>query len=217
MMQKPIIVLGAGGHTKVLIDALHQQSANLLGITDADPSLYGKSIMGIPIIGDDHSVLKYGVNDIVLVNGLGMVNRSGIRMQIYEIFKECGYSFVNVIHPSAVISPETQLAEGVHIMAGAIIQTSVTIGVNTIVNTRCSVDHECIVGNHVHIAPGATISGGVRIEDRVLIGAGATIIQGIHVGANSIVGAGAVVTEDIMDGVTVTGIPARVVKNSSTF
>jgi sugar O-acyltransferase (sialic acid O-acetyltransferase NeuD family) len=212
MMQKPIIILGAGGHAKVLIDALQRQSANILGITDTDPELHGTDVMGIPIIGDDNSILQYGVNDIMLVNGLGKVNFSNKRMQMYHTFKEWGYIFARVIHPSAVISSGAYLADGVHVMAGAIIQTLVSIGVNTIINTRASIDHECIIGDHVHIAPGATISGGVEIGDSVLIGAGATIIQGIHVGASSIVGAGAVVKKDVPDGVTVVGVPAKVVK-----
>ena len=215
-MQKPIIILGAGGHAKVLIDVLQLQLANIIGITDPDPELHGKDVMGIPIIGDDNSILQYGVNDIALVNGLGKVNCSNKRMQLYHAFEERGYIFARVIHPSAVISPGVYLAEGVHVMAGSIIQTLATIGVNSIINTGASLDHECIVGNHVHIAPGATISGGVKIGDNVLIGAGATIIQGIHVGASSIVGAGAVVTKDVREGVTVIGIPARVVKTSSS-
>lgn len=211
-MPKPIIILGAGGHAKVLIDALQCQSVDIIGITDSDPELYGKNIMGIPIIGDDNSILQYGVNDIVLVNGLGKVNRSNKRMQMYHTFKERGYIFARVIHPSAIISSAAYLAEGVHVMAGAIIQTLATIGVNTIINTRASIDHECVIGDHVHIAPGAIISGGVKIGDNVLIGAGATIIQGINIGASSIVGAGAVVKKDVSDGVTVMGVPARVVK-----
>ncbi len=212
MIQKPIIILGAGGHAKVLIDTLQRQSANILGVTDPDPELHGKDVLGIPIIGDDNSILQYGVNDILLVNGLGKVNHSNKRMQIYDTFKERGYIFIGVIHPSAVISSGAYLAEGVHVMAGAIIQTLATVGVNTIINTRASIDHECIVGNHCHVAPGVTISGGVEIGDNVLIGAGATIIQGVKLGIHCVVAAGAVVIRDVPDGVTVMGIPAKVVK-----
>lgn len=213
MIQKPIIILGAGGHAKVLIDALQRQSVNILGITDPDPELHGKDVMGIPIIGDDNFILQYGVNDIVLVNGLGKVNRSIKRMQVYDTFKERGYIFTRVIHPSAVISSGACIAEGVHVMAGAVIQTLATIGVNTIINTRASVDHECIIGDHVHIAPGATVSGGVEIGDNVLMGAGATIIQGVKLGIHCIVVAGAVVIRDVPDGATVMGVPARVVEH----
>ncbi len=212
MIQKPIIILGAGGHAKVLIDTLQRQSANILGVTDPDPELHGKDVLGIPIIGNDSSILQYRVNDILLVNGLGRINRSNRRMQIYDTFKERGYIFTRVIHPSAVISSEAYLAEGVHVMAGAIIQTLATIGVNTIINTRVSVDHECIIGNHCHIAPGCTISGAVETGDNVLIGAGATIIQGVKLGIHCIVAAGAVVIRDVPDGVTVMGVPAKVVK-----
>lgn len=212
MIQKPIIIFGAGGHTKVLIDTLQCQSANILGVTDPDPEMHGKDVMGIPIIGDDNSILQYGVNDILLVNGLGIVNHSNRRMQIYDTFKERGYRFTRVIHPSAVISAGAYLAEGVNVMAGAIIQTLATIGVNTIINTMSSIDHECIIGNHCHVAPGVTISGGVKIADNVLIGAGATIIQGVKLGIHCVVAAGAVVIRDVPDGATVMGVPAKVVK-----
>ncbi|MGI5887115.1 MAG: acetyltransferase [Syntrophomonadaceae bacterium] len=214
MIQKPIIIIGTGGHAKVLIDTLKSQSANIIGVTNPAPELYGKDIMGIPIIGDDESILQYGINDIVLVNGIGMASNFSRRMEIYDTFKKRGYIISKVIHSSAVISPEACLAEGVQVMAGAIIQALATIGINTIINTKASVDHDCKIGNHCHVAPGATISGGVTIEDNVFVGAGAVIIQGIHIGASCTVGAGTVVTENVMEGTTVVGSPARVVNKT---
>jgi sugar O-acyltransferase (sialic acid O-acetyltransferase NeuD family) len=214
MTARPVIILGAGGHSRVLIDTLKSFAVEIKGITEPDVNLHGSRVMGIPIIGDDSFILKYKVNEIKLVNGLGMVNRFDRRRRarVYEAFKERGYNFTGVIHASAIISFEADLADDAQVMAGAVIQTAVTIGANTIINTRASVDHECTVGRHVHIAPGATVSGGVTIGDGVLIGAGATIIQGLHVGANSTVAAGAVVVRDVPEGVVVRGVPARVVR-----
>ena len=212
MIKKPIIILGAGGHTKVLIDALHQQSANLLGITDPDPQKIGENILGVPVIGDDDVIYVYNYDSIELVNGIGMIANEKRRQQIFDSFKCQGYKFASVIHDSVMLSSEVELSEGVQIMAGAVIQPGSKIGTNSIINSRASIDHDTIIGNHVHIAPGVTISGGVQIGNGTLIGTGATIIQGIKIGTNSIVAAGAVVIRDVLDGMTVMGIPAKVVK-----
>ena len=212
MKSKPVIILGAGGHSKVLIDLLKYYNITIIGITDPDSSLHGKSIMGVPVIGNDHLVLEYQPDSILLVNGIGLTGQTSRRKQIFEAFKKQNYCFLNVVHPNSVLASDVKTAEGVQIMAGAVIQTGTVIGANTIINTRASIDHECIIGSHVHIAPGATICGGVTIEDSVFIGAGATVIQGVHLGANSIVAAGAVVTCDVPEGVIVMGVPAKVVE-----
>ncbi len=212
MIQKPIIILGAGGHTKVLIDVLQRRSTKLLGITDPDPKKIGKSILGVPVIGDDYVITFYNNETIELVNGIGMVANKKLRQQIFYSFKNLGYSFTSVIHDSAIISSDVELYEGVQIMAGAIIQPGCKIGINSTINSRASIDHDTFIGAHVHIAPGVTVSGGVQIGDGTLIGTGATIIQGINIGAYSIVAAGAVVIRDVPDGVIMMGVPAKVVK-----
>lgn len=212
MNKRPIIILGAGGHAKVLIDTLQNQAANLLGITDPGPNKFGQVIFGVPVIGNDDSIFKYNNKSIYLVNGIGMIDNSDRRRQIFKYFNRCGYNFASVVHDSAVISPNTEFFEGVQIMAGAIIQAGSTIGINSIINSRANIDHDTIIGAHVHIAPGVTISGGVRIDDGTLIGAGATIKQEIKIGSNCIVAAGAVVIRDVPAGTTVMGVPARVVE-----
>ena len=215
MIKRPIIILGAGGHTKVLIDTLQTQLVNLLGITDPDPNKFGQNILGVPVIGDDDSISKYNNKSIFLVNGIGIIDNSNIRCQVFHCFNKRGYSFISVVHDSAIISPNTELSEGVQIMAGAVIQPSCIIGVNSIINSGARIDHDTVIGSHVHVAPGVTISGGVIIGDGALIGAGATIIQGIKIGTHTIVAAGAVVIKDVPDKVTVMGVPARVVENHS--
>jgi UDP-perosamine 4-acetyltransferase len=101
------------------------------------------------------------------------------------------------------------LGEGVQIMAGTVVQPGSKIGDNTILNTRSSVDHDCEIGAHVHIAPGVTLSGGVRVHDDAHIGAGAVLIQGVEVGASSLVAAGSVVIHAVPANTRVAGMPAR--------
>lgn len=211
-MNKSVIVLGGGGHAKVLIDVLIRQGITILGITEKSIVSDSTKILGVSIIGYDSAVLSYSTDELFLVNGLGSMGDKKKRIQLFKKFKERGYSFFNVIHPSAVIASEVLLGEGVQIMAGAIIQTGSSIGYNTIINTRTSVDHDCMIGEHVHIAPGVTLSGGVKVSAGAHIGTGAIIIQGISIGENSVIGAGAVVINNIPAGVTAVGVPARVVK-----
>jgi len=211
-MEKPVVILGAGGHGRVLIDTLQILSAKIIGITDPDTSLHGQCIMGIPVLGNDDMVLEYHSEQIRLINGLGLVNRSNKRQQVYELFRQRGYQFASVIHPTAIISGYAHIEEGVQVMTGAVVQASSTIAANSIINTHACIDHDCVIGKHVHIAPGVTISGGVTIGEGTLVGAGATIIQGIKIGSNCIVAAGAVVTHDVRSGTLVRGVPAREVR-----
>ena len=208
----PVIILGGAAHTKVLIDALRLQSVEILGIVDADPSKKWQELMGVPVIGSDEEVMKYSPQSVRLVNGIGSVRVSKLRRQIFENFKSKGYQFERVIHPSSIIAGDVELSEGAQIMAGVIIQTGSTVGANTIINTRASVDHDCQIGNHIHISPGSVLSGGVVVGENVHIGTGAVIIQGVQIGANSLVAAGAVVIQNVQNDLTVAGVPARELK-----
>lgn len=208
-MTRPVIVIGAGGHAKVLIDAMLLMNLTIIGIVDADDNKLGERIFDIPILGGDLYIKKFAAEEIDLVNAIGSVAIPDLRKRIYVKFKELGYSFRTVVHPEAVISPYAILGEGVQAMAGAVIQAGCEVGCNSIINTRSALDHDCQIGRHVHIAPGVTLSGSVSVGDRTHIGTGATIIQGRKIGKGAIVGAGAVVVNHIGDGMKVMGIPAR--------
>jgi len=208
-MKLPVIVVGAGGHAKVLIDALKLCSCEVIGIVDADPHKKGVHILGIPVIGNDEIVFSHNPDSVLLANGLGSVAKMSLRQRTFERFQLQGYHFTSVIHPSAVIASDVELAEGVQIMAGAVIQAGCKINANSIVNTRASVDHDCHIGAHVHIAPGVTLSGGVSVGDASHIGTGATVIQGVTIGKECLVAAGSVLLHDISEGITVMGVPAR--------
>lgn len=210
-MNSPVIILGRGGHARVVIDALILKGISILGFTVPDYEREIGVIGGIELIGNDEMVLKYTPTSIQLANGLGTVKDTSNRERVFNYFKSKGYQFIEVVHPSSVIAPDVTIGEGVQIMAGAIIQTGSRIGQNTIINTKTSVDHDCLIGSHVHLAPGVTLSGGVKVDDGALIGTGVTIIQGVCIGRNSIIGAGSLVIKNIPEGVTAIGSPAKVV------
>jgi sugar O-acyltransferase (sialic acid O-acetyltransferase NeuD family) len=208
----PIIILGSGGHAKVLIDVLRIRDIKVVGITSIELQDINKKLNGINVIGNDEAIFRYSPESVHLVNGIGYTGKTEKRRELFDFFKGKGYSFAGVIHPSAVVSLDVQMDEGVQVMAGAVIQTGSKIKKNTIINTKVSVDHDCVIGSHVHLAPGVTISGGVQVADDVHIGAGATIIQEIRIGKKCLIGAGSLVLNDVKDGATVFGVPAREAK-----
>lgn len=208
----PVIVLGAGGHAKVLVDAILLSRRTIVGVVDRDVSKYGSYLLGVPVIGNDETVLNYSAEKVLLVNGLGSISSTKPREEVLLRFKELGYQFATILHPSAVVAKNVEINEGSQIMAGAVIQTDTCIGVNAIINTRAVVDHDCIIGDHVHVAPGAMLSGGVQVGNNVHIGTGAIIIQGVRIGQDSVIAAGAVVIDDVPPRVTIIGVPGKVLR-----
>jgi len=205
---RPVIIVGGGGHAKVVADVLQLQGYSVVGYTDID-SEKGCLPSTIPFLGNDQAVFGHQPASILLANGLGSVRSTDGRRQLYERFATAGYQFVKLIHPSAVVASDVMLGEGAQIMAGAVIPPGTRVDKNVIVNTKASLDHDCLISNHVHVAPGVTISGGVCVGGGTHIGTGAIIIQGISIGENCLIGAGAVVVADVKDGMSVTGVPAR--------
>jgi UDP-perosamine 4-acetyltransferase len=207
-MEMPLIIVGGGGHARVLVDLLRRQGREILGFTD--PCEGRPAIQGIPWLGDDERIFHFNPEHVRLVNGVGSTGSTRSRRAIYARCRERQFVFERVTDPSAVIAGDVTVAEAAQILAGVIVQPGSRIGANTILNTRASIDHDCQIGPHVHVAPGAVLSGGIQVGEGAHVGVGATIIQGIRIGRESIIGAGAVVIRDVPDGVTVMGVPARV-------
>ena len=195
MKNLPVIILGAGGHSRVLIDTLLLDSTEILGMTDVN--LERQELLGVPLLGNDLIVDQYSPENIQLINGIGSISQPYLRQKIFKKFKDKGFIFRSVIHPSSVIAPDVSFGEGVQVMAGAVIQSGCTIGDNTIINTSTSLDHECQIGTHAHLAPGVVLSGKVVIGELCHIGIGVKIVQSIQVGSDTLVKAGTVVTFDI--------------------
>lgn len=203
---QPLILVGSGGHARVLLSSLLLQGERVLGFVDPDKTR--RELLGVPYLGCDDAISR-DPGEVLLVNGIGAVASIENRLRVYESFRRRGYRFASVIHPDAIIAPEAKLADGVQVMAGAILQTGCAVEEDCIINTGARVDHDCVIHAHAHVAPGAVLSGNVHVGPRSHIGAGATVIQGVHIGPDAIVGAGAVVLSDVPEFCTVVGVPAR--------
>lgn len=206
-----VLIIGAGGHGQVVADillAMHRDGSLLypIGYVDDNPAMMGKRPLNLPVLGNRADISRIPHDAVVI--GIGN-NRH--RQALFESLIEQGEQFVNVCHPTAVISPHATLGIGCVVQARAVVNVGSTVGDNVILNTSCSVDHHNHIGSHVHIAPGAHTGGDVVVGDGVLVGIGATVMSGITVGIGGTVGAGAVVTRHVAPYTTVVGIPAQVV------
>jgi sugar O-acyltransferase (sialic acid O-acetyltransferase NeuD family) len=205
-LELPVIVVGGGGHAKVLVSALLLRKRSVLGFVDLNLKL--PPLLGVPHLGNDGAVLAHPPDGVQLVNGVGSISCTKNHRNVYDWFVQKHYCYATVIHPSAIVAPEVQVEDGVQVLAGAIVQAGCRLGANVIVNTGARVDHDCIIDSHAHVAPGVTICGAVHVGTGAYIGAGATVIQGIRIGAGSVIGAGALVIRDIPQEAKVVGVPA---------
>lgn len=195
------MVLGAGGHAKVVIATLQAAGWEVAGAYDDDEARWGEEVLGVPIRGALVEARGADVEGAVL--GIGS-NRDRRR-----IAGELDLSWVAAVHPSAVVHPSVQVGPGTVVFAGAVIQPDAEIGRHAIVNTAASIDHDCRVGDFVHVAPGCRLGGGVTVGEGALLGIGSAVLPGVEVGAWATVGAGAAVVRPVADGATVAGVPAR--------
>jgi sugar O-acyltransferase (sialic acid O-acetyltransferase NeuD family) len=202
-VNRPVIVIGGGGHGRVVIEALLRAGAVVAGVIDPDPGIAARLPGDVAWLGGDDALAALPPTDYVLANGVGGIGEPR-RRQAFERWKQRGYTFVRVLHPTATIAHSgVTMGEGGQVMAGAVIQPDVRIGANAVVNTRASVDHDCILGDHCHIAPGVVLCGAVTIGEDTHIGAGAVVIQGVTIGKSCLIGAGATIRRDVPDGMIV--------------
>lgn len=209
MNSLPTIILGAGGHAKVLLDMLRLSDRSVLGVTSRDAAGQGQRFCDLPVLGGDAVLADYSPDRVELVNGVGFAREAAWRADVFKRGQTAGFRFVTLVHPGATVAAGVELGEGAQIMAGAVLQPGTVVGANAIINTRASVDHDCRIGPHTHVGPGAVLCGGVEIGEGSLVGAGATILPGVHVGNRCTVGAGALCREEVLDGAVVVGVPAR--------
>jgi sugar O-acyltransferase (sialic acid O-acetyltransferase NeuD family) len=207
-----VLIVGAGGHAQVVADViLHMQEQGAevapVGYVDDDTSLAGQSRLGLPVLGTLADVAAIP-HDAVIV----AIGDNATRRRAFEALRGRGEALISVRHPSAVVAPGVEIGPGSMLCAGVVVNPASVVGANVILNTGCTVDHHNRIGDHVHIAPGVHLGGTVTIGEGTLVGIGATVMPNRRVGAWSVVGAGSLVHHTVRDGVTVFGVPARIIR-----
>ncbi len=206
MDQAHTILIGGGGHSKVMLDAAICAGIEIHGFVDDDPTAPITKMQKCPAhVGALDDVTKYTQCCPILAVG-DLPLRARLIGQIGDV------DFAQpIVHPSAVVAPSAMVALGVFVGPGAMINADAKICSHAMINTGAIVEHDCRVGINAHVGPRAVLGGGVQVGGHSLIGIGAAVLPGVKIGTGVIVGAGAVVVEDIEDGATVVGVPARVV------
>ena len=200
-MHKPVIIIGAGGHAKVIADIVLKNDENLLGFLDDNKEINTK-VIGYPILGQVSEIDKY-IDKAYFVIGIGS---NLIRKRLDEQYNLDWYT---AIHPSASIAVDTVIEKGTVVMANAVINTSAKIGKHCIINTSAVIEHDNNIADYVHVSPHVTLCGTVSVGEMTHIGAGATVINNLNITSNSIIGAGAVVVKNITEAGTYVGVPAK--------
>ena len=208
-----LVMLGAGGHARVLQEVLSEVGFELHGFVaprDTESKL-GLKADGDEVawLGADDNLLEFAPADHLLVNGLGSAGSLAVRTSVYAKFRKAGFKFLQVEASTAMVSRTASLHEGVQVLHGAIVHVDALINENTIINTGAIIEHGVVVGANCHVSVGSVICGDVAIGNSTHIGAGATVIQGIEIGENCIIGAGAVVISDVPDNHMAIGVPAQ--------
>ena len=202
-----LVVFGGGGHAKVVIDAAEKSECfGEILLADDAPACWGKQIMGHRVIGGREALLSLqGARPQVIV----AIGSNATRPMVATWLLEHCFELATVIHPSVQLGKGARIGAGSFLAAGVVVNCDAVVGRNTIVNTAASLDHDCQIGEAVHIAPGCRLCGHVTVGAQSLLGAGVVVIPSVRIGESVLVGAGSTVLGDLADGIRVAGSPAR--------
>ena len=199
-MHKEVIIIGAGGHGKVIADIIEKNGDKVLGFLDDGAEK--KEIFGYPVLGKTEDCTKFSDKEFFIAIG-----NNGIRKKIAT--ENSGLKFYTAIHPAAIISRGVEIGTGTCVMAGCVINADTKIGKHAIINSGSVVEHDNILADFVHLSPGAVLCGTVKVGECTHIGAGVTVKNNVSITGNTVIGVGAAVVSDIIDAGTYCGVPAK--------
>ena len=203
---KKVILVGAGGHAKVIADIILQnKNYEVAGIVDERTE---NGFWGIPVLGRDADLLSVR-HALGIAYAFVALGDCRLREKVTEKVLVAGYRLMNAISQYARISDRASLGQGIAVMPGAVINADVHIADGCIINTNASVDHDGEIGAFTHIAPGTAVSGYVTVGRRCLLGTGSRVIDRITIGDNVTVGAGSVIINNVNGNCTIAGVPAE--------
>jgi sugar O-acyltransferase (sialic acid O-acetyltransferase NeuD family) len=204
MMLEKLLVVGAGGQGKVVVDAVRSTRIPFdVVIADDDGRKHGQTLLGQPVVTPLDAALE-GINAFHVAIG-----NNAIRARVTQYLEGRGYANPSITHHRAYVADTARIGNGVFLAAQSVVGPDAVVETGCIINHGAIIDHDCQVAAFAHVAPGATLGGGVRIGKYVLIGAGANILPGVSIGDDCVVGAGAVVLKDLLPGSVHVGVPAH--------
>lgn len=207
-MTERVMVLGAGGHAKVVIDVLRAAGHDVVAVFDDDPARQGQTFRDAPVMGMTDVAASWaiaaGVGHFIVAIG-----QNAARLRLGQRLEAAGLRPLAAVHPSAVLAPSVVVGGGTVVMAGVCINADSRLGRHVIINTGARIDHDCLIGDGAHVAPGAVLCGNVQVGELAFLGAGTVVIPGIGLGAGAAAGAGSVVVRPVQENQKVRGVPAR--------
>lgn len=206
-MERPLILIGGGGHCRSVIEACRSCGRKIIGVMDI-PEKVGQEVLGIPIIATEEDIFRY-VNDVEFVVTVGFIKDVTIRNIIFHHVKNAGGCLGTVIASTAHVSPYSEIGEGTVVLHGACVNACAKVGSNAIVNTLSNIDHDVIVSDNCHISTCASLNGMSSIGENTFIGSQAIVCQCVNICSDVVIGAGSVVTKDIDTPGVYVGAPVR--------
>ncbi|WP_310377797.1 acetyltransferase [Flavobacterium sp.] len=200
-METKLILYGASGHCKVVIDILQNNNTRISSIVDENPNV--KNILGKKVKLASQFDFN-SLSNVILTIGNNKARKT--------LATKLVVNYATAIHSKAIVSSHAEIEQGTVIMAGAIINPKVIIGKHCIINTAAIVEHDCKIEDFVHISPSVSLAGGIQVGEGTHIGIGAIVIQKIQIGKWVTIGAGAVIINDIPDYAVVVGNPGKIIK-----
>lgn len=201
-MSNELIIFGAGGHAKVVIETARKCGYRPVVIYDDNLKTNGAEVAGVPVKG---SIVE--LNHELFGQAFIAIGSNRVRKMIFNRFKNL--SWPTLLHPAAYVSPAAQTGCGTIVCAGAVVQPDVVIGSQVIINTSASIDHECVIGDFAHVCPGCTLAGGSQVGEGTMLGTASCMIPLIRVGGWCEIAAGSVVVRNLADNMKAAGVPAR--------
>jgi len=198
-----LLIVGAGGHAKVVVDAAEEAGFEIAGVVGAAGD--APEVLGHPVSHD-----RAGLSADVFIVAIG---DNAMRSRVFNEYLTAGYTPASVVHPSSIVSRQALIDDGAFVAAGVVINACARIGADAILNTGCTVEHDCVIGEHVHIGPQAALCGSVTLGEGVLLGVGSCASPGVSVGDWTVVGAGAAIVGDLPAHAVCVGVPARSVRS----
>lgn len=194
-MNKPLILIGGGGHCKSVIEAAESAGYSILGVLDM-PEDVGKQILSTKVIGTDDDIPSY-VDKAEFVMTVGFIKNPTIRIKLYNRVKEAGGKLATIIASTAHVSKYSTIGEGTVVMHHAFVNAGAKVGNNVILNTFTNVEHDAIIGDQCHISTGTMVNGECVVGERCFIGSQSVLANGITIGDDIIVGAGSLIRKSI--------------------